>query len=485
MAGFPAVVPVPVPALDVPALVRAAGGKFLHAWITSEMNKKENSSHTPPDIYHYPITDNGSKKRVHLRVETDGSGVLLINASQVYHLNPTASRMAHQILEGKSDKAVIRDLVHHFSVKRETALHDLEQFKTNFTLIISPDKNICPVCDLEVDMLTPFSRQPSAPYRMDLALTYRCNNRCVHCYNQPNRIREELSLIQWKEVLQRVWDLGIPHVVFTGGEPTIISFLPDLIRHAENLGLITGLNTNGRRLCDLNFVDELKSAGLDHVQITLESHDETIHDQIVCAKGAWRETIQGIKNVMDSDLFVMTNTTMLQSNSPHLAETLKFLAELRVPTIGLNGLIYSGRGATVGQGISEEMLPDLLEIAKRHIAETGQRLIWYTPTMYCHFNPVESGVGVKGCTAALYNMCVEPDGAVLPCQSYYQSLGNITTDDWDAIWNHELAIALRERKLAPKECHFCDLFDTCGGGCPLYSRENENALPEPVNALPF
>jgi len=450
-----------------------------------EINMKGNSSPTPPGIYHYPIEDNGSKKRVYLRVENDGSGVLLINASQVYHLNPTASRMAYQILEGKQDNAVIRDLIHHFSVKPKTAQRDLEQFKTNFTPIISPHENVCPVCDLEVDILTPFSRHPSAPYRMDLALTYRCNNRCSHCYNQPDRIREELDLEQWKGVLQKVWDLGIPHVVFTGGEPTIISFLPDLIRHAENLGLITGLNTNGRRLSDQDFVNELKSAGLDHVQITLESHDEKIHDQIVCAEGAWRETVQGLKHVLASDMFVMTNTTMLQSNSPQLAQTLDFLAKIRVPTIGLNGLIYSGKGATVGKGISENSLPDLLEIAKHHVAKTGQRLIWYTPTMYCHFNPIDSGLGVKGCTAALYNMCVEPDGAVLPCQSYYQSLGNITTDNWDAIWNHELAVTLRERKFAPKECHFCDLFDTCGGGCPLYLMENEEALPQPVIALPF
>jgi radical SAM protein with 4Fe4S-binding SPASM domain len=37
-------------------------------------------------------------------------------------------------------------------------------------------------------------------------------------------------------------------------------------------------------------------------------------------------------------------------------------------------------------------------------------------------------LGVKGCTAALYNMCVEPDGAVIPCQSYYQPLGNLMSD---------------------------------------------------------
>jgi radical SAM protein with 4Fe4S-binding SPASM domain len=76
-------------------------------------------------------------------------------------------------------------------------------------------------------------------------------------------------------------------------------------------------------------------------------------------------------------------------------------------------------------------------------------------------------LGVKGCTAALYNMCVEPDGGVLPCQSYYHQLGNLLTDEWDVIWNHDLAVRLRERKALPEKCNGCLLLAECGGGCPL------------------
>ncbi len=261
--------------------------------------------------------------------------------------------------------------------------------------------------------------------------------------------------------------------------------LPELIAYAEHLGLITGLNTNGRRLGQPAYLQTLVDAGLDHVQITLESHDPAIHDAIVASPGAWEQTTAGIRNALASKLFVMTNTTLLQTNSRFLSETLKYLSDLGVPTVGLNGLIYSGRGESVGQEISEADLPDLLEIAKEHVARTGQRLIWYTPTLYCHFNPIESGLGVKGCTAALYNMCVEPDGSVLPCQSYYQPLGNLLRDPWRSIWEHDLAVALRERKTAPEGCRYCDVLDTCGGGCPLYIKNNPEVQPQPINALPF
>jgi radical SAM protein with 4Fe4S-binding SPASM domain len=163
----------------------------------------------------------------------------------------------------------------------------------------------------------------------------------------------------------------------------------------------------------------------------------------------------------------MTNTTMLQTNVHTIPATLDFLAEIGVPTVGLNALIYSGRGARVGTGLKEAELAELLDVARRKTDLSGQRLIWYTPTQYCNFDPVQMDLGVKGCTAALYNMCVEPDGGVLPCQSYYHQLGNILVDEWPTIWNHELAVRLRERKSLPGKCNGCLLLAECGGGCPL------------------
>ncbi len=425
------------------------------------------------------------KNRIHLRIEADGSSVLLINANRMYHFNPSATVMAYGVLEGWEENRIIKDLQKTFNVSKKQALEDYQPFKNDLDRILDPADDPCPICDLNVDTFTPFSRQPSAPYRMDLALTYRCNNRCVHCYNESQRDLPHLDESQWKAVLDQVWEIGIPHVVFTGGEPTLIPFLPKLISHAEKLGMITGLNTNGRRLKDKAFVNELIKAGLDHVQITLESHDAEIHDRITAAKGAWEETTAGIKNALASPLFVMTNTTLLRSNSGGLDATLDFLSEIGVPTVGLNGLIYSGRGAEVDESISEDDLPELLEIAKEHAAQSGQRLIWYTPTMYCHFNPIESNLGVKGCTAAQYNMCIEPDGGVLPCQSYYSQLGNILSDPWAEIWEHPLAQAIRNRAYAPDGCHYCDLLDTCGAGCPLHLQNNPAMQPEPVTALSF
>jgi radical SAM protein with 4Fe4S-binding SPASM domain len=429
-----------------------------------------------PQLYHYERLQTGERARIHLRVDEDGSGLLLVNASRVVHLNPTAALIARLALEGQPADIAARELTRRYRVSAEQALQDYNQVAAQIDALVRPD-GACPLHDLDLEVTAPFSARPSAPYRMDLALTYRCNNDCAHCYNARSRQYPELDTAQWMAALDHLRQIGIPHVVFTGGEPTLRDDLPKLIAHAQRNGQIAGLNTNGRRLADPRYVERLVEAGLDHVQITLESHDSEIHDRMVQSRGAWKQTVAGVRNVLNSPLYVMTNTTMLHHNAAWMAETLDFLAELGVPTVGLNALIYSGKGAECGTGLAEADLVPLLELARSKTGTHEQRLIWYTPTQYCHFDPVALELGVKGCTAALYNMCVEPDGAVIPCQSYYQPLGNLLNDPWDSIWNHTLAENLRERRSVPQKCTDCVLLAECGGGCPLYRQaENQTRL---------
>jgi len=417
-------------------------------------------------IYHYVRENEQEKARIHLRVDPDGTGTLIVNANRVMHLNPTAALMARLILEEKPKEESIRAITSRYAVSKKQAEADLSSLLVQLEELLRPD-GVCAIHELDLETIMPFSARPSAPYRMDLAITYRCNNDCAHCYNARERNFPELHTENWKHILDKLWALGVPHIVFTGGEATLRNDLPELIAHAESNGQITGLNTNARRLADKKFVQTLLDAGLDHVQITVESCDEQIHDEMMRAKGAFKQTIQGLKNVLDTQLYVMTNTTMLRTNVHKIPDTLDFLGELGVPTIGLNALIYSGQGLTVGTGLHERELQPILDMAVRKTTEHNQRLIWYTPTQYCNFDPTQSNLGVKGCTASLYSMCIESNGNVLPCQSYYYPLGNILTDQWDSIWNHKLSVQLRERRGLPAKCEGCPVVAECGGGCPL------------------
>jgi len=410
--------------------------------------------------------------RLHLRVEKDGLGVLLINAAKILHLNQTATEHAALLLQDKTAEEAAREIARRYNVSRETARADFEQLQETIWNIAQAGEEVCPVTYVDVNRIEPMSAELSAPYRMDLALTYRCQNDCPHCYVQRSRDFPEMSTEQWKRVIDRCWELGIPHLTFTGGEATLRPDLVELVQYAEDVGLVTGLQTNGRKLRDRAYLDELLLAGLDHVQITLESYDPAIHDRMVGVEGAWQETVEGIKTVVDADIYMMTNTTITTENVDGIQETIAFAASLGVPTFGCNSLIYSGAAVAVGSGIRESELEPILERVKEATQEHQMRLIWYTPTQYCEFDPVGMELGIKGCTAARYNMCVEPNGDVLPCQSYYVALGNILADPWESIWEHELARYLRNRDFMMEKCHDCPDQVLCGGGCPLYSQHH-------------
>jgi len=222
-------------------------------------------------------------------------------------------------------------------------------------------------------------------------------------------------------------------------------------------------------LSDMKYVQTLSDAGLDFAQITLESYLPEVHDRMTCAPGSWTQTIQGIKNALSSKLYVSTNTTLTSLNVDQALRTMEFVKELGVQNFSCNSLIYSGRGVSSSEELSlpiEKVKATLIALKER--SETlGMNFNWFTPTRYCELNPVNMGLGIKACSAALLNMCVGPNGDVYPCQSYFKPVGNILRDDWKDIWNNPLCVELRQRKYAPEECKECPDLQVCGAGCPL------------------
>ena len=120
----------------------------------------------------------------------------------------------------------------------------------------------------------------------------------------------------------------------------------------------------------------------------------------------------------------------------------------------------------------EELKPLLTNVLEK-AQQLNLKFLWYTPTQYCRFDPVQLGLGVKSCTAAMINMCVGPNGEVYPCQSYFESLGNILVDKWKQIWNHPLAVKIRNKEYVEPKCKDCPQMKVCGGGCPLELRDKQ------------
>ncbi|MGI6660746.1 MAG: radical SAM protein [Bacillota bacterium] len=465
--------------------------------------------------------------KLHLRREADDTGVLIINAQAALFLDRVASayyeaffdefgKLASRLGAGEdtaggpipsepqslsplarifgkiSDAAldstdisnprevgmalapkVIQRIRRKFRVDAEQAAADWERLWGSVLAVA--EGGMCPFSDFEVRRIAPLSVELKAPYRCDLILTYRCQNDCAHCYAGGPHVTNEISTESWKQIIDRLADWGVPTVVFTGGEPLLYGSIVQLVRHAEDKGLITGLITNGRLLTEPK-VNELADAGLDFAQVTLESVDPGIHDKMVGVAGAWAEAVDGIRNAA-SKIYTTTNTTITKDNADTVLETIRFVKSLGVEKFGLNALIRSRRGVS-HEGVELPELKSLIEEVIRVSADEDFPFIWYTPTCYKELNPVALALGVKTCSAASTVMAIEPDGNVMPCQSYYKSIGNALIGEFPDIWNHPLARALRNRRepgvmehpgfpALPEECVSCEELSLCGGACPL------------------
>jgi len=434
---------------------------------------------------HWRFETPEGRVRVHLRVHPDGTGVLFRNVTDALLLGPQQVEMAELALDDTpADRALVRLRTFYPEVRDFALRSEYDRMAAAMAKLRRPSER-CVVCELGIAQPPPLSVRAQAPYKADLALSYACNNDCAHCYNEPaRRDMPSLETDGWRAVLDRLWAIGVPYVIFTGGEPTLRADLPELVAHAEGLGQVCGMNTNGRRLADRELVERLMQAGLDHVQITLASHRREPHNRIVRAE-AYDETVAGIRNALDAGLHTITNTTLTEDNAADAEAIIDFLAGLGLTTFAMNGMIHAGCGAGNAAALGVGRLREVLTRVRDRAAERGMRFIWYTVTRYCELSPLAMGVGLRFCNAAEYSVCIEPSGDVLPCQSYYEPAGNILRDPWEHIWESDLFTTIRLRRERPRrsdlpeECHDCERLRLCGGGCPLERRAGRSEVMSP------
>ena len=407
--------------------------------------------------------------RLHLREEKDGTGLLVINASHVLYLDRVGTDFVKHYLRYSQKKPLVgsvRDnvvlrMMARYKVGRKRAGEDYDRLMNAIWGVVAG--NTCPFTTLDIKVRVPGYGELKAPLRIDLALTYRCNNNCGHCYAGGPRETKELTTAEWKAIIAKAHKFEVPNIVFTGGEALLRDDLEQLVAHAEKLGIVTGLITNGRLLTKER-VASLKQAGLDYVQITLESPDPKVHDAM-CRTRAFDETVAGIRNAVN-ELYTTTNTTITPANKDTALDLVPFLHRLGVKRFGMNAIIRAGRGVEA-EGVTYDELKALLPRVIDAACRLGMEFIWYTPTKYHKLNPVEMGLGVKACSAARITLAVEPDGSIIPCQSYFKPIGNALTDELPKVWEADLAKHLRGHKYANERCFSCIQFPMCGGGCPL------------------
>ena len=207
------------------------------------------------------------------------------------------------------------------------------------------------------------------PRKVIMNTTYVCNNQCVFCAtgNRSDWHGETEKQIQF---LKDRRAMGYDLCDFDGGEPTTNPQLLQLISTAKDLGFSAiNLTSNGRMMSLPRNAEKIVKSGITSLLISLHGPNEAVHEENVQAKGAFKQTIDGIRNcrpLCDKlGLDFGVNVTLTKVNSPHLLEYGELLVGLGVKLCNVQFLTPFGRASAECQPDPAEVAPLVMQLIDR------------------------------------------------------------------------------------------------------------------------
>lgn len=161
---------------------------------------------------------------------------------------------------------------------------------------------------------------------IDLAVTYNCHYKCEYCSAfLLKKHRPVLTAEQIKNIWQQALRLGVIHINLTGGEPLTrnIDELCQIIRNLRPKKVLVSLVTNSLLVTKEKLI-KLKEAGLDTLQLSIESMNPEKNDELRGVKGTFAKTMEAFKYAKELGLTICLSTVACHDNREDLLELLKF-----------------------------------------------------------------------------------------------------------------------------------------------------------------
>jgi pyrroloquinoline quinone biosynthesis protein E len=306
------------------------------------------------------------------------------------------------------------------------------------------------------------------PLGLIAELTHRCPLHCPYCSNPTTypAADRELTGDDWARVFAEAGALGVLHALFTGGEPLLREDLAEVIAAARRAGLYTNLITSGVGLSS-RLAGELKAAGLDSVQISVQADEAGLADRIAGAS-AHAAKLRAARVVRALGLPLTINVVLHRDNIDRIAPVIALAEELDACRLELANAQYYGwafrnRGA---------LLPDRDQVrrAESVAAAAADRLRGRMEVLY--IRPDYLGDRPKACLSGWGRryLTVNPVGDVLPCPTAGEIAGltfeNVRDRALGAIWAGSAAFnRFRGTRWMPEPCRGCDQREVDFGGC--------------------
>jgi len=277
------------------------------------------------------------------------------------------------------------------------------------------------------------------PMQASLELTYRCNERCTHCYidDFSDDSKRVLALEDWTVILRKLKAAGTLYIILMGGEAMLNHHFFAIAKEASELGMHVSVITNGLKIKTEQDAIHLKEVGIRFVTFSLYSLDAGIHDQMTAVSGSHARTMRALELCRQQQLEVGVNCLLTQKNITGFFELADWCLERKIQikedvTVTPK---FNGDMTTVKLAASEDLI-------RWYFREKSRRWPKGRPLA------TEEQAHDYVCNLAKGKCAITPYGEMLGCIEIRQPLGNLVTQEFSDIWYSQRTQLWRNLKVA-------------------------------------
>jgi len=280
-----------------------------------------------------------------------------------------------------------------------------------------------------LEELTAKALKKNVPLCVQMDLTYRCNERCVHCYLDHDD-HGEMTTAEIKRVIDEMADAGVFVLTFSGGEILLRKDFFEILEYARlERQFCVKLKTNAIMIRE-HEAARLREIGVESIQISIYSHRPEVHDAITLVPGSLKRSIDAARFLKSQGLRVIfANVLMIQNLQDYkgvraLAEELGIECTLD-PTVTP---MMDGNRSVLNLGVDHKSLREVFR---------DENLVGNVDEFCAIADPAdEDSLAALPCSASHTACYISPYGDVFPCVQFPLPTGNVRTQKFLDIWRH-------------------------------------------------
>lgn len=249
-----------------------------------------------------------------------------------------------------------------------------------------------------------------------LEITYRCNERCIHCYVDDDIERnKELTLDEYKRILDSLAELGCANVLLTGGEVCLRSDLLSITEYAIQKGIFVDIYTNGLAL-EMDTLLRLSELKVNSVSFSLYGATPAVHDRITCVPGSFSKTINSILMCKAFGIDTYIKSVAMKQNFHEIEDLFRLGKKFQVPIAVSTRISSSHKGKCADEY-------RLLDAEKYQVV--SRAILNNDPLTDEEIEQLSVGREPQICRIGRNSISIDPYGAVFPCNALQFPLGNV------------------------------------------------------------